>query len=291
MSYIAPNPRPYRSSAWSDVTASGQPRIKFPLPQEATIQLAAYAFDQSFQMAVSSFGSSGPSPKNTPASTFSTDCTDANAILTSYSQPADKMGGLCEFDASFHRVPASWSDFKQLPYTFPGFAGAQGYAGWRPIDTLTVPCRIQYDYFVLDPANVLSGCIDGTPAPATAILDSSGAAPTCVYKLGDIPQINRSFFCITEGGAYTPNYSSRTMVLAPAGGIGVGDLFWQQTLPKKETFIGWASNASTSRWNSTVWNGTSDSIGTVGQLVAEDSRIEAYAGNIIQRITIYVLAK
>jgi hypothetical protein len=263
--------------------------MRHPLPPDCPIQLDAYAFEQSFQMAVDAF-SNAPMPKNTPAASFCATCTDANAILTSYTQPTDESG-LLAFDATFHRVPASYSDFKQIPFTFPGFAGAQGYAGWRPIDTLTVPCRIQYDFFVLDPANILSGCADNSPAPATSILDSGGAAPTCVFKLGDIPQISRSNFCITEGGSYTPNIYSRTMVLAPAGGVGVGDLFWQQTLPKKETFIGWAANAIADRWSSTVWDGSTDAIGTVGQLIAEDSRIEPYAGNIVQRITLYVLAQ
>lgn len=292
MSYVAPNPLPYSSSAWSDIAAAGQQRVRFPLPQECATQLAGYAFDQSFQMAASSFGA-GPKPKNTTAANFSSDLSDPNAILTSYSQPNHIGGKLVGFDAAFNIVPATWSDFKVMPFTFPGFLNtATGQPRRDPV-TENVPCRIQYDYFVLDPAGVISTCTDGHPAPATSILDSGGTtAPTCVYKLGDIPIIPKSFFyCYLPGGG--TDTTQRTNSLVQSGGITSGSTTYLATVPSPTNYKSWVSAALSSKWSSAVWDGTTDGAGSppFGQIVAEDSRIEPYAGNIVARLTIYVLAK
>ena len=288
MSYSPPNKRPYFSDAWSSITAAGMPRAKYPLPQEAAIQLSAYAYDQAFEMAFASFNPF-PVAKNTPSSTFCADCTDANAILTSYSSPTDQGAGLASFDATFHRVPASWSNFSQIPFTFPGFRGVTGRNGTREIFTDAVSCRVLYEYFVIDADNIISGCSDGVPANSASVLDSANAAVKCVYKLGDIAIKNQSKFFTTNSG--TPDFSSRTNSLVKSGGESLAGVLWYQTLPKKETYQTWITNASTNGWASAVWDGTSDTGGTYGQLIAEDSRIEPYAGNIVQRITIHILAK
>ena len=52
--------------------------------ESGSVQLAAYAFDQAYQMLLSSFGSNGPWPKNTPASAAG--LTDVNALLTALSE-------------------------------------------------------------------------------------------------------------------------------------------------------------------------------------------------------------
>lgn len=272
----------YQSSTFLDCKPSGQPRKKFTLPQHSPFQYSCYSIDQDYAQRIDQFP---PAPKNTISTALG--LSDANAILTVLSQPKSE-GTLGRFVATFSRVPQSWVDFKMIPFTFPGFPGIIGEGG-RDIFADVVPARIQYDYFVLDPANVISSCAAGTPQPAASILDSGGGNVTCVYQLGDIPTIQRTFFVVANGG--TPDYSNRTNSITPIGGIVVNTVTWWQSLPSKANYQTWISNAKTNGWQSTVWNGTTDTGGTIGQIVAEDSQIQPYLGNIMQRATIYVLAK
>lgn len=292
MIYTAPNSRPYRSSFWTDVAASGVPRARFSLPGDCPIQQAAYAFDQSFQMAYDTFGPTAPIPRNTTAANFSADCTDSNALLTGYSQTNDETGGLISFDASFQRVPASWSDYSRgLPFLFPGFLNTASGQPRRNPFTDVVTARVQYDYFVLDPDNIISACSDGHPAASATVLDSAGGAVQCVYKLGDIPRTSKSIFCSIVSG--TPDTSQRTNSLVQAGGVVAADGTYLETLPYPASYKLWIAAAVSNGWSTAVWDGATNGAGSpaFGQLVAEDSQIEPFAGNIVARVTIYVLAK
>ena len=292
MPFTPPNPRPYRSSTWSDITAAGQPRAVFNLPPPCPIKLAAYGFAQIFQMDADSFGRTAPKPLNTIASSFSADCTDGNALLTGYSQPSDLMGGLLEFEAQFQRVPASWSDFSQsMPILFPGFLNTATGQPRRDPFTDVVCVRSQYDYYVLDPDNIISACSDGVPAVSASVLDSSNAGVKCVYKLGDIPRISKSIFCAIVSG--TPDLTQRTNSLVQSGGISTGSITYLETLPYPVNYKSWIAAATASGWSTAVWDNTTNGAGSpaIGQIVVEDSRIEMLAGNIAARITLYALAK
>ena len=272
----------YQTSTRLDCKPQGQPRLKFPLPPRNPYQLASYALDQDYAQRIDQFP---PCPKNTPASSLG--LSDANAILTAFSQPQDAGAALGRFVGTFSRVPQSWSDIRMIPFTFPGFPGIAG-GGGRNIFTDTVPARIQNDYFVLDPANIISSCTAGHPATAT-IVDSGNGSVTCVYQLGDIPVNRRTFFVVANGG--TPDFTNRTQSITPVGGITVGSTVWFQSLPSLANYKTWIANAVANTWSSTVWNGTTDAGSTIGQIIAEDSQITEYAGNIVCRSTIYVLAK
>lgn len=276
----------YQSGNHTVAKASGQPRLKFPLPPESAIQFAALAFDQDFEQRLDYYP---PAAKNTPSNNSAFGLNNANAILTALSQPQNTGGADGKFSATFNVVPASWDDYKILPYSFPGFPGTIGQNSARNIFTDKVVTRMHYDYFVLDPANVISTVASGTPGTATSLLDSGGNAVNCVYKLGDIPSIAKSIFCVALGG--TPNYSIRTNILAPSGGVVVGETTWYQTQPTNTVYQSWMSNAASNGWGSTVWPGNNNTAGSYGQLVAEDSSIVPFAGNIVARMTMYVLAK
>ena len=280
-----PNATPYKASAWSDIAAAGCQRVTHPLPQECPIQHDAYAIQQAFNMAASAFGTS-PAPKNTPAADFSADLTDENAILTNISQPSDNGGSLISFDATFNRVPDSWNDFsRSFTYTFAGFAGLFG-GDYREPFAETVPCRVLREYFVLDPDNIISGATaGGGVVNSTSILDSAGNAVKCVATLGDIPFIPKTKIVSSLSATL------RTNIIVQDGGVVINGVSWYETLPNRESYEELISNGEANQWDSTVWAGTNTVASSEAQIVADDSTLEVFAGNIVCRQTIYILAK
>lgn len=276
----------YRTSNFSSLVPKGQWSLKFPLPPQSSIQLAAYAFDQEFQTLVNTFGTGGPFPKNKPSTSFG--FSDANAILSIYSPLKDMGAGMVSFMAGFNRVPGSWNDFKALPFTFPGFPGIIGQTGSRNAFTDIVDVRIQYDYYVLDNNNIISSCSAGTPANSATVNDSAGNPVKCVFQLGDIPTVKKSIFCVAFAG--TPDFTNRTNSLIIVGGATIGNSQWYETFPSKNIYQSWIANSSSSGWLSTPWDGVTNMVGA-GQLITDDSRLEPFSGNIIARLTQYVLVK
>jgi hypothetical protein len=266
----------YQSATRTDAKPFGMPRYKFPLPQESLIQLSAYAFDQDFEMVLSGFP---PAPKNTPSNATAIGLGDANAILTSYTQPTTSGAGMGKFNATFARVPASWDDFKTLPFTYPGFPGYLGQWGSRDIFTDKVNTRLHYDYFLVDPTNISAG-----------IKDSGGNAIAIVPAASAIPVIGKGYFYVVATNG-TPDPTDRTNSIVPIGGKVVGSTDWFETVPNLAQYMTWITNASTAGWSSTIWNGTARTAGTDGQIVADDSWLVPYAGNIWARVTPYILIK
>lgn len=234
--------------------------------------------EQDFEMVLANFP---PTQKNKPSNdaAFNLGAVgDANAILTSYAQPATTGGYMGQFSATFNIVPASWDDFQPMPFTFPGFPGFIGANDTRDIFTDIGRTRVRYDYFVVDPDGLAAG-----------VKDSAGADISVVDTLADIPLVGKSNFVVVFGGSPMP--SNRTNSIVPVGGKAVGDLFYYQTLPSLATYQAWAAAAVANGWTGTVWDGASDAPGTVSQIVAEDSQIQSFAGNIIARVTKYILVK
>ncbi len=279
--FTAPNYVPYRSAAQTDARPAQPPRRKFPLPAECPIQLAAYAFDQEYEMLLGSFP---PAPRNTKSNDAAFGLGDANAILTGYSQPSPSLAGLGKFSAQFSIVPAAWDDFKEISYTFPGFPGLAGSSIARNVFTDDVQIRLHYDYFLVDPGAIAAG-----------VLDSGGGAVTVVSSLAAIPIIPKGNFVAVQSGAAVP--SIRVSSLVKKGGDTVGGLAYDETLPDREFYQKWIANAIASGWAATAWDGasgvgyTAGTASTIGQFVIKESQIQPYAGNIIARVTAYALAK
>ena len=287
MSYSAPNPLPYISHAQTNSAPSGPPRRRFPLPAHCPIQFAAYAFDQEFEMVLASFP---PAPKNTQSSAASGatfGLSDHDAILTSLSQPSDSGGGLGKFTGSFARVPATWDDFQTKTVSFPAWLN-HGQAGaattnypQRPQKNVDVTIRTRYEYFVIDPDSVLSG---------VGVLDSGGNAITLVASKGAIPILYRHPFRAVYSG--TPNPFTDTNQLVPASGLLLGT-FYLPTLPTLEAYTAWCAVAAaiTGTWdqsNPPLWDGSNTGT-TFGQYRLTDSRLQDYEGNIVCRLTEYVM--
>jgi hypothetical protein len=271
----------YRTSTLANALPYGRPNTVYLLPQESAIQFAAYAFDQEYQMDLLSFP---PAPKNTPSNAATLGLTDANAILTNLTQPGTTGAGMGKFKARFCRVPASWDDVKTMPWQLPGFLGSIFGSNWRNPTSRNVNVRLHYDYFVVDPSNVAAG-----------VLDSSGAAVTRVSSMTAIPIVNKTNFCITALDG-TINYLAFVDTLVQAGGFNGLQEFYLPTFPTIETYKAWtavaAPYAANGLWTQTtppIWDGVTNA-NTYGQLVADDSNLEVYSGQIIARVTRYILA-
>ena len=289
----------YQSNLKNVARAAGAPRVKFLLPPQCPIQLTnsatdAYSFDQEFEVQLDSFPVAS---KNTPSNAqsggnFIFALPDAHAILTGFTQPTPTGARMGRFTGSFSRVPATWYDTQEASYTYPGFPGNIGQTGSRNARSLVVMHRLKYEYFVVDPANVLgSGVTSGhAPMAAAALKDSSGAAVLCVYRREDILGIAKSEFYVAFNNV--PDFTNTTMSIVPTAGKTVGGTTYYPTMPDLATYQSWIAKAAAVGWASAVWNGSDITQGAaVGQLVALDSKTEEYAGNILARITQYVLVR
>lgn len=284
MAYTAPNPLPYRSDLGTSANLSFRPNRKYPLPTECPRRLEGYAFDQSFDIFYSSFP---PAALNTQSSAAAFGLSDANAILTDYGQPASIGGGMVSSLATFYRVPAAWDNFSNsILLAYPSFPGQLGGQYTRFTQAVNTPVRIRYDYFVVDPDGVLTGA---------GVLDSGGSAITLVTSASAIPRIAESVFKTVYSGAAVAG--TRTNDLIKNGGDNIGGTTYLETLPNREFYLKWIANAAASGWSSTAWDGasgvgyTTGTASSIGQFVVQDSVIQPYAGNILCRMTTYVLAK
>ena len=146
-------------------------------------------------------------------------------------------------------------------------------------------------------ANVHPARFNTQPHPGYAPYDERRDAlalaliEVCVAEGVPLFGVCRGFQEMNVAFGGTPDFTNRTMSIIPAGGKNVGGLLWYQTLPQLATYQTFISNAATNRWASTAWNGTTDAAGTIGQLISRESQIVPYAGNIVCRQTMYILAK
>lgn len=278
MAYTAPNPLPYKSSLGTTATPSGPPRRRYPLIPSSPIQFAAYAFDQDYTQLLSSFP---PAPKNTQSSAAALGLSDANAILTSLTQPSNPRAGWGDYTASFAIVPASWDDYQTQVVNFPGFINTVASGKFRDSKPTEITVRMRYDYFVTDPAGTLTGI---------TVNDSGGSPITVVLNKGRIPVIRRTPWLSTFGGSVQTNVEAKSLVLA-AGVSG-----YLPTLPTTEQYLSCcgvattflASGATWSASNPPVWDGASTGT-SYGQFVLLNSRLEDYQGNIVARISTFAL--
>jgi hypothetical protein len=273
--------------------------VRYPLPQSAPGQFAAYAFEQELSIAAAGFP---PAPRNTPSTnaafgiaTFtppSATQTSANAILTAVSQPADKGAALLEYTGSFAIVPASWDDFLTQVVNFPGWLNvATGAAGFRDALPKTVTVRLHRDYFLIDPNNV-----------AAAVLDSGGAALTRVAAKGQIPILPKTpwleLWSANGMAPWTAILYAEAKALVPAAGLIIDSTYYP-TLPSIEQYRLWCAVATAfvaggTVWDAThppLWNGVDATDVLSGQYRLDDSRLEDYAGNIVARVTPYAMPK
>lgn len=240
----------YISGDWTVAEKFGDQRPFYPIPH---LEETVYAFAQDYTQA-------RDQRVNLPLNTPSTD--DSNALLQLESAGNDLGNLMTRWTRSYFRVPATWSDWEQGIYTFPGFPGylAAPNSGAAPIGRNPyvppggVRIRVQYDYFVI-----------GAPMPG--VLNSAGDAITVVATENAIPIIPRQTYYV----AGNPTVYFEPPSVTPAGGVTVGDYFYQESVPTRATY------------NALVAAGT--------EIVIADSAIQRYVGNIWARITRYTIAR
>lgn len=263
---------------------------------------SAYGFEVNFECLISNYP---PAPLNTPSTATlgplgvfglnaftppSATQASSNAILTKLSPPQNSGGANAKFTGTFHVVPATWNDFRTQLVNFPGFIDSYAYPFGvaRPVIPRKAIVRLQYDYFVVDPAAVI-----GT---SSSLLDSSGAAITVVASESLIPLIARTPWLSTHYDTGQPNSFIETNDLVKTGGyrpIGSSTLYLQ-TAPPTDIYVQWCAvaKAFTATWDAThppLWDGASMTDTTIGQYVLETSQLNNYAGNIVERVTTFAM--
>ena len=280
---------PYRATTALNIAATGKPRPRWPLAGKGNIApFLPYAFDQDFQCAVSSV--MPPPALNTPSNLGTTfvGLTDANAILTKISQPASIGAGQVKFTGSFARVPATWDDFQTQAVTFPGLDDfpwvTYNFSRGRPPMTRNVTVRLRHEYFVIDPTNL-----------ATGVLNSGGAPITTVASKAAIPIIPKQEFvrAVLTAGVYQPQAQIVVPNLTPIGGFHQPDnVYHVPTIPSLDHYLtAVATAAGITDWtqaNPPLFAGTDADV-AFGQYVWEASKLNVYEGNIIERVTEYVM--
>jgi hypothetical protein len=169
----------------------------------------------------------------------------------------DLGGGVCRWTRTYAKVPATWDDWESYAYNFIGRTGTFGInietVTGRERFTAVVPCRVRKEYF-----RCASGETYTTP--------------------GAIPVNRQLFYCY--------------------GNIGLPvDYLFDATAPTNANYSTMITDAATNGWSASVATQTIDTDGDVtmgtagGQIIAEDSRIVRWMGNIWCRETRYVLAQ
>ena len=279
----------YESKLLTLAVAAGPPRVRYPLPQNCPIQFAAYAFDQEFEMLLSSFP---PAQKNTPSNAAGpvfAGLLDGNAILTKLSQPSVTGGGRGKFTGSFCRVPASWDEIKTMGVNFPGWldTGTSGRA--RGSLSRNVNVRLHYDYFVMDPSGLAAGVLDSGGTAIATVASMSAIAPnlrnTWLNQGGSYPIANSEAKDLCDGATvgtitYLPTYPTLTnyqTMIANAATVASGATPWTETAPPKMV----VTETSPTSWT--------NNFSTAGQYRFADSSLRVYEGNIIERCSFYAL--
>jgi hypothetical protein len=261
-------------------------------PQAGKLRQVAEAFDQDFECSLVGFPGADP---NTPSSAAPFKLPTAinpaalaagsKALLVSWTQPTTTGSLMGKFTARFAIVPASWDDFSQLVnFSFPGWLGALGTSTIRQSKPAEVIARLHRDYFVVDPDGLAAG-----------IKDSNGAVITSVTSMGLIPRNGRQFFWNTLPGGTSLQPEG---VWAPSLVLAAGYLGYLPTIPTTECYQSWITNAApylgptpSNTWseiNPKKWDGATNDT-TAGQFIYKDSWLEIYAGNIMARVTGWLL--
>ena len=235
----------------------GTIRKFFPIPR---LSASCYAFYQDYQQNRSNFAA-------TALNTSSPD--DAAAYLQNESELRDEGGELVSWTRSYYQIPPAWDDSQTYTYSPIGYSGympdpTTGLISGSLAGRLRIPrkftARVHRDYFMVGTGQ--------TYATASAIPIYRGQ----VYYIANNPT---SFFdYLSDGGASWPfatvptrtNYEAWKAITAPTGaqitaGIATGI-----------ACTGAIANAQG------------------GEIIAEDSSLENYAGNIWARVTIYIPA-
>lgn len=198
-----------------------------------------------------------PLPLNSP------DPEDPTAFLIGESERRDIGGELVEWTRTYARVPVSRNEFETYAYTFPGFVAtynSEYHSPWADAGVSILP------YFPI------------TPAPT---LTDPGRAPTVRTVTS---RLAYDYFLCGAGGQYEkpqdiPLNASQRYVYGSSFGTAAGGDLPDRILWDIATYC----TPTTTEYRALITNET--------EIVAEDSRLSRWKGNIYQRVTRYVKAQ
>lgn len=266
------------------------PRFSQPFEGDS----GAYVLEQDFWIHEKYFA---PLPLNSPHESTNSDpgLSYPSYVLVKES-PTVKVGnGIVSWTRTFAQLPLSRNDTTTIAYTFIGFLGIlvpTTYVGnptippGRPQFTKVVKCRIQNDYFITlnnVPASAASTIGVGSVAtPVQPITSLSGV--TLLNDASKIPQVPKQTYYLGQGywsagPTWTPLYSDP--VQAQSHGMSLGAI-WDITGSLGISGIGVNPQPTRTQYN--VW------VSNAQEIVAEDSSIARWMGNIYVRQTKYVIA-
>jgi hypothetical protein len=218
-----------------------------------------------------------------------------NYVLVKES-PTTKVGnGIVSWTRTYAALPASRNDTTTIAYTFIGFLGVlvpTTYVGnptippGRPQFTKVVKCRVQNDYFITlnnVPSQLASTLGAGSVATATQPITALSGT-VLLNDASKIPQIPKQAYYLGQGywsagPTWTPLFSDP--VQAQAHGMSLGAI-WDISGALGISGIGVNPQPTRTQYNVWVSNAT--------EIVAEDSQIMRWMGNIYVRQTKYVVA-
>lgn len=260
----------------------GVPYGRWPVGQGPNRQLYgttynAVILEQDFMVASSSYQ---PIPLNTPydksaywpgvfwgqanpnafVAAFSLPVNPSKLYLTEETPLEDMDGGMFKMRRQYASIPPTRNQFEKFAYNYIGFGATDvSTSPFRDRFVMTVPSRVQQDFVILDPTNVL---------PSIPFWSSGG---------NRIPFFNpsdSSFYLIEQ----------RYWLNAPPT---TANNQWQET-----DFLTDTTNPSLSdylSWCDPLWGGASATIGAA-EIVAEASSVVQWLGNIYMRTTRFVPA-
>ena len=240
-----------------------------------------------------------PIPLNTPHETVNNDPALARAdYFLVKESPTQKVGnGIVSWTRTYAQVPKSRNDYTTIAYSFIGFLGTLApltYVGnptippGRPLFTKVVKCRIQNDYFITEnnvPSQI-AGSIGTGSTTVNQMQPLTGETTDGKIVLLDPSQIQiipKQPYYLGQGywntGTWTPLYSDPVQAQAHAMQLGA---IWDITGTLGLTGIG--INCVPTRTQYNVW------VSNNQEIVAEDSQVSRWMGNIYVRQTKYVVA-
>lgn len=193
-------------------------------------------------------------PLNSP------DPDDANAYLVAESDLVDLGGGVAMWSRIYSRIPSPRNEYESFSYVFPGWAATLSAA-------LTTPWAL--------PSGTFTAVDDPGRRPMTESVTS---------------RLYHEFFLVGQNGQYNaasdiPRVAAQTYQYGSGFGDNAGGdlpdrLLWPATLAN-----GFTNGTSPTKeaYKALVTAGT--------EIVAEDSKLKRWRGNIYERVTRYIVAK
>jgi hypothetical protein len=264
---------PAYNRKWTDLPTTGAQAVGIPkFAQPFSGDNTSYVLTQEWECLAENFS---PLALNTAHPDYPT-------FLLANESPLQDLGNACvRWTRTYALVPNTRNDGSTITYNFIGYVGYEGFVNTAPVAKKfvgrnrfqrTVPCRVQWDYFLLSGNNVLNS------AGSTVATNPSGAT------VHDIPVILEQLYYTQQGqyisGVWTPDYptgSAQDIAFGLATDFIVDIATWNSLFTTAYPTV-----PSRTQYQALVNAGS--------EIVAETSNLERWIGNIFSRATKYVIA-